>query len=127
MRSLAAALVACAAGLALCVASSASASSSLKVGIFDDGMVLYGEPDAVFGQLAKTESQLVRVNLWWAGPSLRVATARPRKPADPNDRAYNWDTYDRTVRFAIVNGMQPVFSIIGTPPWANAARGWARR
>jgi hypothetical protein len=94
------------------------------VGIFDDGMVLYGEPDAVFGQLAKTESQLVRVNLWWAGPSLRVATARPRKPADPNDPAYNWDTYDRTVRFAIVNGMEPVFSIIGTPPWANAAKGW---
>ena len=66
----------------------------------------------------------MRVNLWWAGPSLKVATARPRRPADPNDPAYNWDTYDRTVRFAVVNGMQPIFSIIGTPPWANAAKGW---
>jgi hypothetical protein len=124
VRSLAAALVASAVGLALLLAPTASASSSLRIGIFDDGMVLYGEPDAVFGQLSKTETQLVRVNLWWAGPSLKVATARPRRPADPNDPAYNWDTYDRTVRFAVVNGMEPIFSIIGTPPWANAAKGW---
>ncbi len=124
MRNLAAALVASAVGLMLCLASTASASSSLRIGIFDDGMVLYGEPNIVFAQLEKTEAQLVRVNLWWSGPSIRVATKRPKHPADPADPAYNWDTYDRTVRFAIVSGMQPVFSIIGTPPWANAAKGW---
>jgi hypothetical protein len=124
VRSLAAALVASAVGLALLLAPTASASTSLRIGIFDDGMVLYGEPDAVFAQLAKTETQLIRVNLWWSGPSLRVATERPKRPADPNDPAYNWDTYDRTVRFSAVNGMEPVFSIIGTPPWANAAKGW---
>ncbi|MGH7128598.1 MAG: hypothetical protein ACREIV_08505, partial [Planctomycetaceae bacterium] len=111
-------------GLAICLAPTASASKSLRIGIFDDGMVLYGEPDLVFPQLAKTETQLVRVNLWWAGPAIRVATRRPKHPADPNDRAYNWDTYDRTVRFAIVNDMEPVFSIVGTPPWANKAKGW---
>jgi Glycosyl hydrolase catalytic core len=124
VRRLAAALVVSAVGLALCLAPTASASNSLRIGIFDDGMVLYGEPDNVFAQLQKTEAQLVRVNLWWAGPSIRVATRRPKHPADPNDPAYNWDTYDRTVRFAAVSGMQPVFSIIGTPPWANAAKGW---
>jgi Glycosyl hydrolase catalytic core len=124
VRRLAAATAACALGLALLLAPIAGSSPSLRVGIFDDGVVLYGEPDAVFGQLAKTETQLLRVNLWWAGPGIRVATSKPRRPGDPNDPAYNWDTYDRTVRFAIVNGIQPVFSIIGTPPWANAAKGW---
>ena len=124
MRRLGAALAAAAVGLALTIAPTASSSGSLRVGIFDDGVVLYGEPDLVFPQLAKTGTQLVRVNLWWAGPGIRVATRRPTRPADPSDPAYNWDTYDRTVRFAIVNGMQPVFSIIGTPPWANAAKGW---
>jgi hypothetical protein len=124
VRSVAAALVASAVGLALCLAPAASASGSLRIGIFDDGMVLYGEPDIVFPQLEKTDSQLVRVNLWWSGPGVRVATRRPKRPADPADPAYNWDTYDRTVRFAIVSGMQPVFSIVGTPPWANAAKGW---
>ena len=124
MRRRLAALAAAAVALAACLASTASASPSLRLGIFDDGIVLYGEPDLVFPQLANTGTQLIRVNLWWAGPGIRVATRRPRRPADPNDPAYNWDTYDRTVRFSIVNGMQPIFSIIGTPPWANAAKGW---
>jgi hypothetical protein len=120
----AAALAAVLVLVAVAVAPSASASPSLRVGIFDDGVVLYGEPDLVFPQLAKTGTQLLRVNLWWAGPSISVATRRPKRPADPTDPAYNWDTYDRTVRFSIVNNIQPIFSIIGTPPWANAARGW---
>jgi hypothetical protein len=115
--------VAFTAGLAS-TAPTASAARSLQVGIFDDGMVLYGEPDPVFAQLSKTGAKLVRVNLWWAGPGIRVATRKPKRPADPNDPAYNWDTYDRTVRFAIVNGIQPIFSIVGTPPWANKAKGW---
>ncbi len=124
MRSAVSALAAAAFGLALLLAPTASGSDSLRVGIFDDGVVLYGEPDLVFPQLARTGAGLLRVNLWWAGPGIRVSTSKPRRPADPNDRAYNWDTYDRTVRFAVVNGIEPVFSIIGTPPWANRARGW---
>jgi len=110
--------------VAVVLAPTASASSSLRIGIFDDGVVLYGEPDLVFPQLQKTRTQLLRVNLWWSGPGISVATRKPKRPADPNDPAYNWDTYDRTVRFSIVNGIVPIFSIIGTPPWANAAKGW---
>jgi hypothetical protein len=120
----AAALAATLVALAVVLAPSASASPSLKVGIFDDGVVLYGEPDIVFPQLAKTGTQLLRVNLWWSGPGISVATRKPKRPGDPKDPAYNWDTYDRTVRFSIVNNIQPIFSIIGTPPWANAAKGW---
>jgi hypothetical protein len=120
----AAALAAVLVAVAVVLAPSASASTSLRVGIFDDGVVLYGEPDLVFPQLAKTGTQLLRVNLWWSGPSISVATRKPKRPADPTDPAYNWDTYDRTVRFSIVNNIQPIFSIIGTPPWANAAKGW---
>jgi hypothetical protein len=119
-----AALAAILVAVSVVLAPSASASGSLKVGIFDDGVVLYGEPDLVFPQLAKTGTQLLRVNLWWAGPGISVATRKPKRPADPADPAYNWDTYDRTVRFSIVNNIQPIFSIIGTPPWANAAKGW---
>jgi len=106
------------------LAPSASASPSLRLGIFDDGVVLYGEPDLVFPQLKKTATQMLRVNLWWSGPGISVATRKPKRPTDPTDPAYNWDTYDRTVRFSIVNNIQPIFSIIGTPPWANAAKGW---
>ena len=124
MHRTSAALAALAVAIAVCLAPGASASTSLRMGIFDDGVVLYGEPDLVFPQLAKTGTELLRVNLWWSGPGISVATRKPKRPADPNDLAYNWDTYDRTVRFAVVNGIQPVFSIIGTPPWSNAAKGW---
>ncbi len=124
MRRAGAALAALAVAVACILAPSAAASPSLRIGIFDDGVVLYGEPDLVFPQLEKTGTQLLRVNLWWSGPGISVATRKPKRPADPNDPAYNWDTYDRTVRFSIVNGIQPIFSVIGTPPWANAARGW---
>lgn len=102
----------------------ASGSSFMRLGIFDDGKVLYGEPEVVFEEMATTGAKVVRVNLWWSGPGISVATRKPRKPADPSDPAYNWDTYDRSVRFATINGLQLVFSIIGTPPWANAAKGW---
>ena len=124
MPRAAAALAALLVAVAVVLAPSASATTSLKIGIFDDGVVLYGEPDLVFPQLAKTGTQLLRVNLWWSGPGISVATRKPKRPADPTDPAYNWDTYDRTVRFSIVNNIQPIFSIIGTPPWANAAKGW---
>jgi hypothetical protein len=106
------------------LAPTAGAVKNVQVGIFDDGVVLYGEPELVFPQLAKTGTKLLRVNLWWAGPGISVATKKPRSGADPTDLAYNWDTYDRTVRFAVENNINPVFSIIGTPPWANAAKGW---
>ena len=106
------------------LASDASASRYLKTGIFDDAQVLYGTPEQTFPLLKTTRTQLVRVNLWWAGPGISVATRRPKRAADPADPAYDWSTYDRTVTFAANNGMQVVFSIIGTPPWANAARGW---
>ena len=124
MRSAVTALAVFAVAVAACLAPSANASPALRIGIFDDGVVLYGEPDLVFPQLEKTGTQLLRVNLWWSGPGISVATRKPKRPADPTDPAYNWDTYDRTVRFSIVSGIEPVFSIIGTPPWANAAKGW---
>lgn len=109
---------------ALPLAADAEASRYLKTGIFDDAQVLYGTPEEVFPLLKTTRSRLVRVNVWWFGPGISVTMRRPKRAADPTDPAYDWTTYDRTVRFAASNGMEPVFSIIGTPPWANAARGW---
>ena len=106
------------------LASDASASQYLKVGIFDDAQVLYGTPEQVFPLLKSTGSSLVRANLWWAGPGISVAKRRPAHPRNPADPAYDWSTYDRTVTFAANNGMQVVFSILGTPRWANGGQGW---
>ena len=66
---------------------------------------------------------MIRVNLWWGGPN-GVARRKPVNPASPADPAYNWDTYDRTVRYARAYKMEPIFTVLGTPAWANASAGW---
>ncbi len=106
----------------LAAAPGASASKSLQVGLFDDAQILYGNPDKVFPLLKSLNTQLIRVNLYWGGPN-GVAKRRPASPTDPNDTAYTWATYDRTVQYAEQYGIKVVFSIVATPSWANGLNG----
>ena len=94
----------------------------IQHGIFDDAQINYGDPDKVFAQLKQLRTQLIRVNLVWGGPN-GVAKRRPVNPMNPNDPAYDWSVYDRTVFYAQQHGIKVVFSILGTPPWANGAKG----
>jgi hypothetical protein len=114
----AAALVAVAFG-----ASTAQASKFIQKGIYDDAQILYGNPDKVFPSLAQLGTQVIRVNLWWGGPN-GVATGKPVNPADPDDPAYDWSTYDRTVRYALAYRIQPIFTILGTPQWESGSTSW---
>jgi hypothetical protein len=118
-------VIAAAAALVVALAgvSAAHASTTIQKGIYDDAQILYGDPDKVFPSLQQLGTQVVRVNLWWGGPN-GVAQRRPANPTNPADPAYNWDTYDRTVRYAFAYGMLPIFTVIGTPSWANASAGW---
>ncbi len=106
------------------LASNASASRYLQIGIGDDAHVLYGTPEQVFPLLKSTGSRVIRVTMWWSGPAISVSTTRPKRAVDPADPSYNWSTYDRAVTFAANNGMKVLFTIIGTPQWANAGKGW---
>jgi putative glycosyl hydrolase len=118
LLAVAAALVATA---AICVPT-AGASRYLQLGLFDDTQFNYGNPDRVFPVLKQLRTQVIRVDLVWGGAN-GVAKRRPVNPMNPNDPAYNWVVYDRTVQFAQANGIKVMFSIVGTPPWANAAAG----
>lgn len=100
----------------------ASASRYLQHGIFDDAQIHYGNPDKVFPTLKQLNTKLLRINLVWGGIN-GVAKRRPKNAANPLDPAYDWSVYDRTVNYAQQYGIKPVFAIIGTPPWANAAAG----
>lgn len=108
---------------ALLLAPTATGSRYIKSGIFDDAQILYGNPDKVFPILQQMNTQLIRVNLWWGGPQ-GVARTRPTNATDPADPAYDWATYDRTVRYAQQSGVRVVFSVLGTPTWANGNRNW---
>lgn len=101
----------------------ASASPGIQVGIADDAQILYGNPDKVFLILQQAGTDVVRINLWWGGTA-GVAKRRPASPTDPADPAYDWAIFDRAAIFAKRFGMKVMFSVIGTPGWANANRGW---
>ena len=95
----------------------AHASDSLVVGVFDDAQ-LVGNPAAAFPLLETLRAQVVRVTLRWD----EVAANRPGRAADPADPAYQWGSYDRTVTEAAARGIEVVFTIWGTPAWANRGR-----
>ena len=96
---------------------SQTAARSFSVGIYDDSMTL-GNPDKGFPLMRKLRVQVVRVTLWWRG----VATKRPANPTNPADPAYNWFGYDRAVQDAAKYRIKILFSIVGTPGWANGRR-----
>ena len=97
----------------------------MLVGIYDEGVTLYGDPAATFPLFRSLRAQVIRLNLHWGGRA-GVANRRPLNPADPNDAAYDWSAYDRTVESAVRYGLRVLFSIIGTPAWANGGQGWNR-
>ena len=122
MRSRAGVLATALVAVALFAVPSASASRFIQRGIFDDAQIMYGDPDKVFPTLKLLKTQVIRVNLIWGGAN-GVAKRRPARPTNPNDPAYDWSAYDRTVNYAAQYGMKVVFAILGTPPWANSAAG----
>jgi hypothetical protein len=100
----------------------AHASRFLRVGIYDEAQTLYGPVDQTFNLFHQLHVQEVRLNLYWGGP-YAVAKSRPAHPTDPNDPAYDWALYDRTVNYAQQAGVHVLFSIYGTPSWANGGKG----
>jgi hypothetical protein len=103
----------------------ATASRNMLVGILDEANVLYGDPYTTFPILRQLRTDVIRVNLYWGG-RFGVASERPANATNPRDAAYDWTLYDRTVHFAAQYRMRVVFSIYGTPGWANGFRGLNR-
>src|SRR5438874_2720308 len=103
----------------------AESGEHMLVGIQDEANTLYGNPDVTFPILKRLRTQVLRVNLYWGG-RFGVAIERPVNAANPRDPAYDWSLYDRTVNYASQYGIKMLFSIYGTPGWANQHRGLNR-
>src|SRR5436305_15314009 len=102
-------------------AASASAAPGLQLGITDSGDAYFAEPGTFYGRLGELHSKLLRVHLNWGG-KLGVAQRRPQDGADPADPAYDWSRYDAIVLDADAQDIRIVFSIFGTPRWANGGQ-----
>jgi len=105
---------------ALAMTVSASASNSMLLGLFDDGVTLDPATNS-FPLLSSLHVQVVRMTLSWGGPG-GVANKRPADPADPSDPAYDWARYDQALERANDAGIQLLLTIVGTPAWANGGK-----
>jgi len=113
-------LVAALAVALLCVPT-AGAARGMLVGLLDEA-ALYDEPTSVFPVMEQARTQVLRLNLYWGG-RIGVAERRPARATDPADPAYDWTLYDRTVNYAAQHKIRILFSIYGTPSWANGGAG----
>ena len=95
----------------------ANAARGMLVGIFDPNRP-FDTPDQTFPMLVNLRAQIIRVNLDW----YNVAKKRPEFPSDPKDPAYDWDRYDTLLLNADKNKIQVLFTIYGTPRWANGTK-----
>jgi hypothetical protein len=99
-------------------ATPAQASRYLRVGLFDQTQTVFGNPAQVFPMLKQLHVQEIRITLYWGG-QFGVARHRPTRATNPADPAYDWGIYDRAVQDAAQDGIHVLFSIYGTPSWAN--------
>jgi hypothetical protein len=103
-------------------ATTAAASRHMYIGINDEPQTLQGNPQIGFPILKQLRARVLRINLYWGG-RFGVAREKPAKATDPNDPAYDWEAYDRTIQYARQYGIKMVLSIFGTPGWANGGKG----
>jgi hypothetical protein len=128
LRRRAALAAATAFAAALVAVPSAGAARGMLVGLYDEPQT-FGNSARAFPVMRTLRTQVVRVNLYWGsasgrtGRGLGVAKRRPANPTNPNDRAYDWTLYDRTVRLARRHRIKVLFAIYGTPGWANRGSG----
>jgi hypothetical protein len=98
--------------------STATAPSTMLTGIYDEGATFFDDSTQTFALYRSLHVQVLRVNLYWGG-TLGVAKYKPFNAADPRDAGYNWSLYDRVATYADAYGIRLLFSITGTPRWAN--------
>ena len=106
----------CGAGARLHVGGDSLAGHVLRY--HDSGAAYYHDPATFYPQFEELGVQLLRVHLNWGG-RLGVATRRPAEGTDFDDPAYDWRLYDRVALQAHRHGVEIVFTIFGTPAWAN--------
>jgi Cellulase (glycosyl hydrolase family 5) len=109
-------LLVSAALLALAAPSGAQPASRMFVGFQDELALRYGHDRQQMLDVAwHANATVIRAWIEWD----KIAPTRPAHPRDPFDPAYVMTDTDDLVRAAQMRGMEVLFTIWGTPPWAN--------
>jgi hypothetical protein len=109
-------------------ASTASASWKAQYGVQDDAWLEVGttKMSSLQERLATLDQlgvDVVRYTLRWD----HIAFSRPRKPANPDDPAYDWSPADALLAGLQAHGIDVVLTLWGTPAWASGRQkpNWA--
>jgi hypothetical protein len=102
--------------------SPSQAAPGMLVGIYD-GVQPVAAPETTFPTLVDLHVRIIRLDLRWN----EIARMQPANPTDPADPAYDWNGFDETVMNAAKNNIRVLFTIYGTPAWAQGkAKGTNR-
>ena len=101
------------------LAPAAAASPSVRYGIQDDA---YLSPGPSLGTrlatLDRLGAGLVRYMLNWR----QIAPTKPRHPAEPGDRAYQWAATDAVLGALHAHGVTVLVTFYRVPGWANGGQ-----
>jgi hypothetical protein len=105
--------------LAAFAAPAAFAAERMWIGFHDDPSFRWvGDRRARVQGASQKNATIMRLLVQWN----LVARTRPSSPADPFDRAYNFDDIDEAVRAAQDNDQEVLLTLSGTPRWANGGK-----
>jgi hypothetical protein len=101
---------------ALLVTGTASASPSIRFGVQDDAYLSGGPSlETNLETLDQLGVGLVRYMVNWR----QVAPTKPRHPANPGDKAYDWTAVDATLGALHARGITVLATLVRAPAWAN--------
>src|SRR5262249_46858983 len=113
-------LLVSAALLVLAMPAPARPASRMFVGLQDELALRYGHDRQQWLNVAwHANATVIRAWIEWD----KIAPTRPANPRDPFDPAYVMTDTDDLVRAAQMRGMEVLFTIWGTPGWANGNAG----
>jgi hypothetical protein len=105
--------------LAALTAPAAVAAERMWIGFHDDPSFRWvGDRKARVEGASQKNATIMRLLVQWN----LVARTRPSSPANPFDRAYNFDDVDEAVRAAQNNDQEVILTLSGTPRWANGGK-----
>jgi hypothetical protein len=106
-----------AAAVTLVAPTASSASKYIRYGVQDDAYLAGPSIETRLGTLDQLGANLVRTMVSWR----QVAPTKPRHPADPADRAYDWSSTDAVLPELHAHGIGVLVTLYRTPAWASAS------
>lgn len=105
---------------ALVLAASSLASRPLQTAVYVPNEFARGDDLLAFQRVRASGATATRLWLHWSAvaPSTKPANFKAEDPGDP---AYRWEAFDRQVRLAMRNSLQPFVTVHEAPSWAEGS------